>query len=482
MQQDISGAIKAQSRFSTRQWLLALLLVAFLLRISVAMREPNIVHPDETFQTLEPAHRLAYGYGVVTWEWRDGVRSWVFPSFLAGIMRASDWAGNGSAGYLAAIKVVLSLISLTTVWFGFVWANRVGGLKAGILAGGMCAVWYELVIFAARPLNEVVAAHLLLPGIYLGAHSGQSQKRRLFVAGFLCGTALSFRLQLAPAIAFVGLYFCRSNWKQKVGAVITGFLVPVLLFGLLDVVTWQYPFQSFVRYFWANIVEGRAQSYGVEPWYWYLALLAAHLGPVLFLALLGASSSSFLSATAFIVVASHSMIAHKEPRFIYPALPLIITSAGLGIVEVANKLQVVSKSKVRMRTTLVVGMILFALTSSLLARRFAFLESGTVSAFDQLSSDLSVCGVGLYGVPWFYSGGYAHLHRNIPIVLMSKPFRLEEDADSVNAVIGVRNLPVVIDSFKMTRCWNFVCLYRRPGTCVAPRKGEINAAIRQNGQ
>ena len=48
----------------------ALLGSALALRIGLAVGSPNIFFPDEIFQTLEPAHRLVYGYGVISWEWR----------------------------------------------------------------------------------------------------------------------------------------------------------------------------------------------------------------------------------------------------------------------------------------------------------------------------------------------------------------------------------------------------------------------------
>ena len=109
-------------------WLLVLFfLIALALRVGVAIRLPSIEWPDEIVETLEPAHHLAYGYGIVTWEFRRGIRSWVFPAFLAGVMRATDWMGPGSIGYIRAITIVLSLLSLTTVWFGYAWGKRAGG-------------------------------------------------------------------------------------------------------------------------------------------------------------------------------------------------------------------------------------------------------------------------------------------------------------------------------------------------------------------
>jgi hypothetical protein len=233
------------------------------------MRSPNIIHPDEIFQTLEPAHRLAFGYGVITWEWREGVRSWVFPAFLAAVMRATEWMGSGSSGYLGGIAIVLSLISLITVWFGFAWGRRAGGKEAAIIAAGACAIWWELIYDAPKALTEVVAGHLLLPGLYLGVYGDRlPERKRLFLAGLFCGLAVSLRVQLAPAVAFAALYFCYPKWRERMFPVFSGLLLPVVAFGLVDAITWSYPFQSSFLYYWVNVVEGRSVSIGgAEPWY-----------------------------------------------------------------------------------------------------------------------------------------------------------------------------------------------------------------------
>jgi GPI mannosyltransferase 3 len=467
-----------------RYLLLALLAIALSIRVTAAIRNSSMVHPDEVFQTLEPAHRLAYGYGVVTWEWRDGVRSWVFPAFLASIMRATGWMGAGSAGYLLGIAVVLSLISLTPVWFGFVWADRVSGTNAAILVGGMCAVWYELVIFAPRALNEVVAAHLLLPGLYLGTYAGgRGERKQLFIAGALCGLAMSLRIQLAPAIVFIALFLCHSNWRTKSLAVFAGLVSPVILFGLVDAATWQYPFQSFVRYFWVNVVEGRSTLYGTAPWYWYLFLLSGHLSLLFVLVLAGVPRSPVLGAIALIILTSHSFLAHKEVRFLYPLMPILIVLAGLGAIEVANEFELFVKSERLSRTVILAGLILFTLASSFLGSRFEYRDtSGSLTAFDQLSLEKALCGVGLYGVPWFYSGGYAHLHRNVPITLISGADEFTEGSPGFDAVLADERLSIPDKAYRLVRCWNGVCLYRRTASCVLRRQGEINMALREKGE
>lgn len=47
-----------------------LFLAALLLR-STSLLSQTFFQPDEFFQALEPAHHLVFGYGQLTWEWRN---------------------------------------------------------------------------------------------------------------------------------------------------------------------------------------------------------------------------------------------------------------------------------------------------------------------------------------------------------------------------------------------------------------------------
>jgi|SRR5487761_152496 len=464
--------------------LIFFLLIALLLRIDAA-RSPNIVHPDEIFQTQEPAHRLAYGYGVVTWEWREGIRSWVFPAFLAGVMRATTWLGRGSSGYVWGIAIVLSLISLTTVWFGFSWAKRASGVDAAIIAAGACATWYGLVDFAPCALTEVVAAHALLPGLYFGIYGDRlRESKRMFLAALFCGLAVSLRIQLAPAVAFAVVYFCYPNWRKRFLPLAAGFLLPVLAFGLVDAFTWSYPFQSFFRYFWVNAIEGRSALYGTQPWFWYLLVLAVQMLPLVILSLFGVGRCPFLGWIVLIILASHSMISHKEVRFIYPVMPLVVTLAGVGIVEIANDFNESFKNPVLAPKVIVgTGLVLCGLLSYWLAPRFPYWQkdSGGVAAFGQLSKNPGICGVGLYEVPWFETGGYTYLHQNVPIVLIPGPKEFDKEASNFNAVIAEETLPILRNDFVLSDCWSGVCLYERPGACTHSSENDINTVLRRTG-
>ena len=59
--------------------------VAVAARLLPVLAFAGINHPDEVFQSVEQAHRLVFGTGLVPWEFVYGTRSWVFPGALAGL-------------------------------------------------------------------------------------------------------------------------------------------------------------------------------------------------------------------------------------------------------------------------------------------------------------------------------------------------------------------------------------------------------------
>ena len=68
-------SLPASEQATARAALAMVLLVALAVRLWSLATHTYVVWPDETFQYLEPAHRLLFGSGVITWEFLDGIRS-----------------------------------------------------------------------------------------------------------------------------------------------------------------------------------------------------------------------------------------------------------------------------------------------------------------------------------------------------------------------------------------------------------------------
>jgi hypothetical protein len=319
----------------------SVLLLAFAIRLAVAMLFPNVLAYDEVFQFLEQAHRLVFGQGIVPWEFQVGLRSWLIPLFLSGPMElARVCSGNPLVG-LVFIRVLLVLASLPIVWCGAKWGEKFYGRRGAWIAGLLTACWPDLWVFAPHPLEEVFAADLLVPAIFL-VEAAPASLRSVARAGFLLGLAFVLRQQLAPAIAIAGIFLCRGDPARWRAGLFAG-TVPVLLAGLLDWITWGEPFRSFYLNVYLNVFRGvAAQEFGASPPAFFAGILCLDwlwtLPVFLVLAWLGARKLPAAGLAVLAIVATHSLIAHKEFRFIFPAVALAAPLAGVGLAGIYQKL------------------------------------------------------------------------------------------------------------------------------------------------
>lgn len=478
--------------------------IALLLRLAISIANPNILWPDEIFQSLEQAHRLAYGYGVVPWEFREGTRSWVLPGILAGVMRLTDWIGDGSSGYLIGVTIFLCLLSLLPVLIGFLWGYRTNGLVGAIITAIVCSVWFELIYFAPKALTEVLAAHFLLAGVYLGVYSNSHKRSQLFFAGCLCGTTIALRIHLLPAVIVAAVFICRRD-RRKWLHLITGILLPILVFGLVDAFTWSYPFQSLWKNAWVNVVEDKSSQFGVSPWYGYVFPIIKNWSlavvPMALLAFLGARRSPILAWIAIVILLTHSAIAHKEYRFIYPAILIAIVLAGLGCAELVTRLALRRFSNRKAIASVLICLVIWTSLSTILATRYGSFESNSISmlwsipnrirwkdfsgnllAFKTLSTEQTLCGVGVLGITWFWTGGYTYLHRNVPIFQIEKKNDFDKFSPSFNYLVSTVPVPSSNQNYTVQKCWGETCLYKRPNSCTQIKGYSINKVLEQRGE
>lgn len=318
--------------------LMTSLSVALALRLFIALAFPNVYAPDEVFQYLEQAHRLVFGQGYVPWEYQVGLRSWLIPLLLAAPMALAHWFTPSPLAGLVLIRILLCIASLPIVACATKWGERFHGAQGAWTAGLLTAIWPDLWLIAPHPLEEALAADLLLPAIYLvEASRGTKNLHHVAWAGFLLGLSFALREQLAPAVAIAGIFLCGRDIKRWRLALPIAAL-PVLCAGLLDWFTWGQMFRSFWMNIELNIVVGVASHYfeSDPPDYYLLNLLYDWLWGFLFIAWLawrGARKLPVAGLAALATIAVHCLIAHKELRYIFPAVALLVPLAGLGLAE-----------------------------------------------------------------------------------------------------------------------------------------------------
>jgi len=404
-----------------------LLLVAFALRLAVALRFPGIHHPDEIFQSLEQAHRVVFGPGLIPWEFRDGARSWLLPGLLIPPMWLGERLAPGTDAYRHCAVGVVALISATIPLLGWWWGRR-HGRTHGIVAAAALLTWFELLHFGARAFSEVVAGACLFAAVFLCSdRTTLASSRRTALAGFLLGSTFVFRFHVAPAIVLSAAWLARRELRRGWLPMIAGGLVPLAVLGAVDWSTWSVPFHSIIENLRFNIVEGRSHLYGTSPWYAYLDEFQARWGVVGSLvlgglALCGARRQPLPLLVALVVVAIHSTIAHKEYRFLYPAIPLLVLCAAIGSADLSRWLAGRSRTALAHLGLPLLAVAAWALGSYGLARsepsRTEWLRGNAGIELLARAGRETTCGVALLGAEWYMSGGYSSLHRNVPLHLL----------------------------------------------------------------
>ncbi|WDS38107.1 hypothetical protein [Pseudoxanthomonas sp.] len=473
---------------------MAVLLLALALRL-LAMLPVNFHHPDEVWQYLEPAYHLAFGHWVVAWEYRDGIRTWLIPAMLAGPM----WLGNlidpGSQLYLTLPRLLLVLLSLSIVVSATMMGLRLSRLHAA-MAGLVMATWAELLYFSSRAMSEPVSVALFLPAALLLTGERERRSRMSYLAaGILLGLCFSVRFQLAPALAVLALWACGARWRAW-SWLVAGALLGLGLDAVVDALVGGHPPLRWIyENFRINLVEKKSASFGTEPWYWYLQQIGGLwkytslvLVPLIFL---GARRYPVLLAVALVNVLAHSLIPHKEYRFILLSAVLLVLLAAIGSADLM--LRWAHGDQQKLRRNVLIGIAFWCLASWLLAyhsplKRFWKSGRPLIEAMQLAGADPKACGLALYQPPYPLTANYVYYHRDTPIYLFNTPedrgaaMRYRGAFDTVLSLPGVGALS---PEYALLGCTSKeYCVYRRPGECsgTVPEDYDGNVALERLGK
>ncbi|QPI71945.1 hypothetical protein [Sphingobium sp. Cam5-1] len=467
---------------SSRTQICLLLLLAFFVRVA-ALLPFSMHHPDEIFQYLEQSHRLVFGYGTVPWEYRYGMRSWLVPLLASPLVALGHFVAPSTILYakLPALLPIASGLSIT--WSAWTFGRRMGPLQ-GLVAGFVAATWFEQIFFSVHLLTEVLATGCILPAAVLLTGKDVSHRQWL-LAGFLLGLAFILRFQYAPAIALLLLLSSGAHIRRCWIHIVAGGLVAMILSTGVDLTMGQVPFSWIIENVQQNLLLNRSANYGVDPptaffsmiwqyWGWTAAPIFLFLLPVI-------EKNRVIFYTALINILIHMAIGHKEYRFIFLSVTILVILAAMGTAELAAR-YATNRKFVKLALLLLWfgSSISLGLAEPMISRWTAF-GSGMELARKYGTSSGS-CGIALHRITFWQTGGYSYLHRDIPTYLTGwsdddrmslRDFR--NAARGFNAVIAPQGAIPDGYGFRRLECappeagWSpedgHLCLYVRPGGC-----------------
>ncbi|MDP9086810.1 MAG: hypothetical protein M3N02_08610, partial [Pseudomonadota bacterium] len=447
------------------------LVVAFLLRAGIACW-PVLSHPDELWQYMEPARHIVAGRWVETWDFRSGLRSWLLPMILSGPMALGYAIAPDARLDLLFARLFCALLSTLAV-LACVHIGRRLSPAHGLIAGVATGCWFELVYFGPRTAAEPVATSLALLAAVLLLRRGTVS---MLSAGLLIALGCAIRLQYLPALAILVIGSIGLN-RRRYSLVLAGGLGGLAISGLADFTMGAVPFQWVWRSYFVNVTQGKAASFGVEPYWWYgkeaWNLYGAAIFAILPLVVVGGRRYPWLFASAMVNLAFHSCIAHQEYRFIFYTVFLFILLAAIGSVDLWSRYVRQSPSIPRRLASLpVLGsswLMLSALSAGLGSAPARWGVNGRMIAAWKTAGDVAdVCGVAVYRIADMPAASYAVLSRDVPIYQF-------DDADrnagiqsrAFNVALTEKRFASDLKGFELLSCdrLNYFCVFRRPRNC-----------------
>ncbi|AFE04404.1 hypothetical protein COCOR_01959 [Corallococcus coralloides DSM 2259] len=396
------------------------LLAVALVPCALAVSELGRIHPDEVFQALEPAYWRVHGYGVLAWEWREGLRNWAVPGVLAAFLKVADGFGvTDPRVYRGVVALPQFALHAWSLWATYRFAERRAGPWGGALAVLLVGLSAPVLLFAGRTLSESFSASFLLVAMEALDRPDTGADARVRRAGLLGGMALGLAVvtrypsALFVVAALLWLVVAR-RWRLLAFTCVGGAAVALGL-GLLDWGTWGTPFHSLRAYVDYNLLSGKAAAaFGASPpdFYWEPLLQAVPLWawaavPLSLAPLLRFRALSLPLTCAAVYTAVLLATPHKEERFLYPALVVALLAAAAQLAASITALSQPGLGNGAAVLALALGFVHgrgFP-SSDLRADQFRAIVRATRGD----ATGLLIVNEGLWG-----SGGFFYIGKNIP--------------------------------------------------------------------
>ncbi len=306
-------------------------------------------HPDEYFQVLHLA-RIKLGQvssPAVPWEIAAGMRPWMQPAAYVALGKALAALGvRDPFAFAFACRLVTGLVGVATVATFLAatlpWLKDDEERRAHVR-------WVTLAGFLpyllVRTSSETASAAAFTLGYSVMELAGASRAgdgarpRVAFAAGLLFGVAFEMRFQSAfMTVGYVAwLVVVARASLRSVAALVAGGVVPVLVAIPID--TWGYGELTFppVEYAMINLFEGAAVLFGADPPFAYLWASPANVFMPLVLVLMAClfvgwwrhrrHALTWITFPFFLV---HALLSHKEERFLFPMVLLVLAFPALA--------------------------------------------------------------------------------------------------------------------------------------------------------
>ncbi|KAG5517874.1 hypothetical protein PMAC_000328 [Pneumocystis sp. 'macacae'] len=299
--------------------------------------------PDEYWQSLEPAHQFVYGYGYLTWEWREGVRDVVHPAIFSVIYWFLKLIKYDSP-YLIIIcpKLLQATFAAISDFYAVKLSRKLYGRRVSLWTLFVLITSPFSVFFGCRTFSNTLEVVFITCALYywpLNFEKDRMMKLRLsFVFVFIA--CILRPTNIIVCVFLLGYLLLNGAFKAIFDAFVIGsasflfvFLLNFYYYGKMT-----FPLIKFLKF---NLIDGLSVYYGSFSWHYYFS---QGLPMSLFLYLPFCLHGIYLHRNTIyfwlisVVLFCYSMIQHKEVRFIYFLTPLLYIFSAKSISQMPKSI------------------------------------------------------------------------------------------------------------------------------------------------
>lgn len=326
---------------------------AVALNIIYALIPPNFFHPDEVYQSLEVAHKIVYGYGIISWEWQVGafkigntaygpIRSMITPLIIAiffvlgNILNLNYWNV-----VLPLIRVSLDISFLIGLYFASKILKELNPDKfsqSDKIFLVLVLFFHDTFLYGSKALTNTMVASFVFIALYIWIKTNKTNSENTsqtdsehnpsrfmkikthffessslknefyeFIGGFFVGLAIWMRPDSAFLMGFLVLVTIDRIQLNKTINFAMGFVVSALLDGILDLIYYGKFFETFINFVVFNMAH--QSLFGTYPFGWYFMTFVINQGSFFYL---------FVLTLIVLVVMGVNVIMQRLTKKYYP--------------------------------------------------------------------------------------------------------------------------------------------------------------------
>ncbi len=299
---------------------------------------------DEHFQVLEPLAKLLELENSLTWEFDYKIRPWLQSTFyyvITKIIYIFDFTDPFEITFV--LRLSSSIIGFISIVFLYNHTKEKFNIQNNFSKFLIFGFWFYAFLHARTSSENLSISMLIFGFVFFDRFVESKNSKELFFyslnAGIFLGLSMVLKYQIVISVIFIYLWFIIHHLNfRKLIYLINNFLIIILIlfFGLIvDYFNYSSINITYYKYYHANFVENWFESFGKDPWWYYLRLLVVNFFPPIGLIFLISliffwinnfkTIITYLTLPVFLIL---SYLSHKELRFLFPILiftPFIIS-------------------------------------------------------------------------------------------------------------------------------------------------------------